>query len=95
MSKSLLAVICLALPLAAFAAEGKHDNKPTHVAGAKHPAKAPTSPASSASAAADSRAAVKASKMRGSGMGACQKKAADQKLGVEERKAFMVTCMKG
>jgi hypothetical protein len=50
----------------------------------------PMPPASAASA----RAAVQASKHRGSAMGACQQKATDQKLVGEERKTFVATCMK-
>jgi Skp family chaperone for outer membrane proteins len=53
------------------------------------PARAP------AASAVNSREAVQASKQRGSAMGACQQKATDQKLVGEERKTFLVTCMKG
>jgi hypothetical protein len=92
MKKFLLIAACLALPLASFAA----DNKPAHAKGASAPAhaKAARAPAPSASS-VSSREAVHASKMRGSANGACQKKATDQKLSGDERKAFMVTCMKG
>jgi hypothetical protein len=55
---------------------------------------ADTKPAPAASA-ASAREAVQASKQRGSAMGACQQKATDQKLVGEERKTFLVTCMKG
>jgi hypothetical protein len=91
MKKSLLLVACLALPLVSFAA----DNKPAHAKGASAPAhgKSARAPAPAASS-VSSREAVHASKMRGSANGACQKKATDQKLAGEERKAFMVTCMK-
>jgi hypothetical protein len=91
MKKSLLLVACLALPLATFAADGKQaPHKDKHGAAAASAA----APAPAASA-IDSHAAVKASKMRGSANGACQKKATDQKLMGEERKSFMVKCMNG
>jgi hypothetical protein len=57
-------------------------------------AAAPASADAAASSAA-AKEAVHASKTRGSANGACQQKATDQKLMGEERKAFMVTCMKG
>jgi hypothetical protein len=48
-----------------------------------------------AASAAAAKEAVHASKTRGSAMGACQQKATEQKLLGEERKAFLVTCVKG
>lgn len=85
MMKSLLTVVCLAFPLAAVAADAKHPAKPATVA-----ASAPAQVAKLAS----SREAVRASKERGSAMGACQKQAADQRLTGVERKQFLTTCLK-
>jgi hypothetical protein len=83
MKKSLLlAVACLALPLATLAAEPK-----------AIPVKA--APAASAASAINSRNAVQASKQRSSAMGACQQQATDQKLMGAERKTFLAACMKG
>ena len=89
MNKSALILVCLAFPLAAWAA----DAKPTNKANSKSAKPAAGAPATAASA-VNSRAAVRASKARGSDMGACRKQAEDKGLRDVEVKQFMVTCMK-
>lgn len=95
MSKTLIAALALSLPLMAMA-EGQ---KPGHKAG-KKPAAAASAPAAPASAAAPqanrmvASAALQRNQSRGAAMGACAKKAADQKLADVERKQFIAACMK-
>jgi len=89
MNKSALIFVCLAFPLAAWAADAKSDvkskGKPTKPAA--------TAPSTTASAPTNARAAVRASKMRGTDMGACRKQADDKQLRDVEAKQFMVSCM--
>ena len=92
MNKSVLIALCLALPMAAWSADGKAAAK-THVKPPKPAASAPA--AQAAASAVDSRVAVRASKSRVSDMGACRKKAADQGLHEVEAKQFIVTCLRG
>jgi hypothetical protein len=87
MMKSILAVACLAVPLATLAVEAKPPAKPA-------PAAASAPAAAAAAKHTNSREAVRASKERGSAMGACQKQAADQRLTGVERKQFLTTCLK-
>lgn len=95
MSKTLIAAMILSLPLLSLA-EG---NKPSPKAGKKPTptASAPAAPA--ASAAPQNRmataAALKRNQSRGAAMGACSKKAADQKLQEVERKQFIAACVNG
>lgn len=88
MKKHLIVLACLALPLAALAA----DTKPQGRGGAKKPAPAASAPAPAASA-IDSRAAVRASKQRSTSMGACQRQANDQNLIGDARHQFVLTCL--
>jgi hypothetical protein len=92
MKKHLLVIACLALssitlPLAALALEAKPVGK----------AAQPRQPAASAPAAAASavnpREALRASKMRSSSMGACQRQAADQNLNGDARRQFVLACL--
>jgi hypothetical protein len=89
MNKSVLILACLAFPLAAWAADAKPTAKPN----GKSAKPAATAPAPAASP-INSRAAVHASKARGSDMGACRKQAEDKGLRDVEAKQFMVTCMR-
>ena len=88
MKKHLIILACLALPLAALAA----DTKPQGKAGAKKPAPAASAPAPAASA-IDSHAAVHASKQRSTSMGACQSQANVQNLSGDARRQFVLSCL--
>ncbi|MDH5329730.1 MAG: hypothetical protein OEW27_07260 [Aquincola sp.] len=98
MKKHLFVIACLALPLAALAANNKGGAKPPAAAAsaAAKPASQPASqPARHARTADESRASVQASKQRKSDMGACQKQADDKRLRDVERKQFVAACMSG
>lgn len=90
MKKHLILLACLALPLAALAADAKPQGK----AGAKKAAPAASAPAPAASA-IDSHAAVQASKQRSISMGACQRLANDRNLANDERRQFVMACLAG
>lgn len=93
MSKTLIAAMILSLPLLAQA----QVNKPIPKA-VKKPAPAASAPAAGAPSAAPQNrmvtaAALKRNQSRGAAMGACSKKAADQKLQEVERKQFIAACV--
>lgn len=90
MNKSVLILACLAFPLAGWAADAKSTVKPSG-----KPGRAAASAPAPAASAVNSRAAVRASKARGSDMGACRKQAEDKGLRDLEAKQFMVTCLRG
>jgi hypothetical protein len=73
------------VPLAALAADAGPTAKPA----------AKTAAVAAATPAAQSKSTLQASKARGSLMGACQKKAAEQDLQQIERKQFLSACMSG
>jgi hypothetical protein len=89
MIKNLLCVVCLSLPLAAFAAEGKAAQqkgaKPGKTAAS---APAPVSPK-------EARAAVRSSKERGSSMASCRQKANDKGLNGVAAKQSISACLRG
>ncbi|MBK6853863.1 MAG: hypothetical protein IPG93_20330 [Burkholderiales bacterium] len=89
MKKTLLAIACMTLPLAVFAAGHKTDAKhhaPSSAAAASAPAQAASS--------VDARSAVRAAQMRGTKNAACRKEATDQGLHGQDLKDAMVACMK-
>ncbi len=87
MKKLTLLLTCLALsssmPLAVLAADAGPTAKPAAKTGEV------------STPAAQSKSTLQASKARGSLMGACQKKAAEQNLQQIERKQFLSACMSG
>lgn len=94
MKKQIIVLAAIVAPLFAMAG-----NKPAkhHAAPAKQAASAPAAAASAPARVkpAESRAAVEASKNRGSAMGGCRQEAADAKLLGQERKAYITKCMAG
>lgn len=89
MKKHLLVIACFALPLAALALEAKPAGK---AAQPRKPAAAASAPAAAASA-VNPREALRASKLRSSSMGACQRQAADQNLNGDTRRQFVLSCL--
>jgi hypothetical protein len=79
MKKTVLILACLALPLAALAADAKHHG---------------AQPVASAASAVDNHAAIRASKARGSHMSTCRKEAVDRGLTGVELKTSLAECMK-
>lgn len=92
MKKQIIVLAAIVAPLFAMAG-----NKPAkhHAAPAKPAASAPAAQAPAQVKPAESRAAVEASKNRGSAMGGCRQEAADAKLLGQERKAYITKCMAG
>lgn len=97
MKKSILLLACLALPLAALAADAKDGGKQS-AKKAGHAAQAASAPAKSASApaqpASSPREALQASKESRSKFSACQKDAIDKGLKGNELKAAIAQCRK-
>jgi hypothetical protein len=81
MTKTTLLLSCLAISCSAFAAEPK----------------APVAPAAAVApqTQAEKFDQLRAAKLRGEQMGACQKKAADQNLEPVEKKRFLTACLAG
>lgn len=92
MKKHLLVIACFALPLAALALEAKPAGKAAQPRKPAASAPAASAPAAAASA-VNPREALRASKMRSSSMGACQRQAADQNLNGDTRRQFVLTCL--
>ncbi|MEY4747816.1 MAG: hypothetical protein RIQ60_30 [Pseudomonadota bacterium] len=88
MNKLALLLACIALPVAAVAADAKADPK----AAGNPPTNAPAPAAKPKPI--DSHAAVQASKQRGSNMGACREEATARGLTGDAYKAAIATCMK-
>lgn len=86
MNKSLLALACLALPLAALAVSPK--------AGTPHADQAAASAPAPAASAIDARASVRSAQQHGSKNAACRKEVGDQGLTGQAYKAALVACMK-
>jgi hypothetical protein len=85
MNKTLLALACMAVPLAVVAANPKADPKA---------APAAASAAAPAASAPDARTAVRSAQQRGSKNAACRKEAADKGLSGQAFKDAMLVCMK-
>lgn len=89
MNKSLLAIACLTLPLAVFAASPAADTKQAAPA-----ASAAASAPAQVAAPVDARSAVRSAQQRGTKNAACRKEATDQGLSGQALKDAMVACMK-
>ncbi len=100
MIKKFAIAVCLSVPLLGLAASGP-DAKPASAASAGAKARSPAAQKPAAPSAPAS-AATRTNKeeqlrvqARGSVMGACQKKAAEQNLSGVERKQFLGACVSG